>query len=117
MPRRFLRTTTCAAWLRSFSSAEFRRCAASTMQAASSASSRAKPSRRGLRARTLDEHRRSGAAYDRECPMSSAVAAARSRLPYLVLFGIVVAIAWGLYASGLAVDILRYRKDIVYLTK
>ena len=31
--------------------------------------------------------------------------------------GIAVAIAWGLYASGLAAEILRYRKDIVYLTK
>jgi osmoprotectant transport system permease protein len=46
-----------------------------------------------------------------------ATAAARSRLPYWVLLGIVLAIAWGLVASGLATDILQYRKDIVYLTK
>jgi osmoprotectant transport system permease protein len=49
--------------------------------------------------------------------MSSAVVATRSRMPYLVLAGIAVAIAAGLWASGLGVDILRYRKDIVYLTK
>jgi osmoprotectant transport system permease protein len=34
-----------------------------------------------------------------------------------VLLGIALAIAWGLYTSGLAEDILRYRKDIIYLTK
>src|SRR5215510_10592096 len=44
-------------------------------------------------------------------------AANRSLLPYWVLLGIAVAIAWTLYASGLGADILRYRKDIVYLTK
>jgi osmoprotectant transport system permease protein len=49
--------------------------------------------------------------------MSSAAGAMRSRLPYWVLLGIVVAIAWGLFASGLAEDVLHYRKDIVYLTK
>jgi osmoprotectant transport system permease protein len=49
--------------------------------------------------------------------MSTAVVATRSRMPYLVLAGIAVAIAAGLWASGLGVDILRYRKDIVYLTK
>ena len=42
---------------------------------------------------------------------------ARSRLPYVVLLVIAFAIAWALYASGLGADILRYRKDIVYLTK
>jgi osmoprotectant transport system permease protein len=49
--------------------------------------------------------------------MSAAVAETRSRLPYWVLLGIALAIAWGLYASGLGADMLRYRKDIVYLTK
>ena len=49
--------------------------------------------------------------------MSTAVVATRSRMPYLVLAGIALAIAAGLWASGLGVDILRYRKDIVYLTK
>lgn len=44
-------------------------------------------------------------------------AADRSRLPYVVLAGIALAIAWGLWQSGLATDILRYRKDVVYLVK
>ena len=41
----------------------------------------------------------------------------RSKMPYVVLGGIALAIVVGLYASGLAAEILRYRKDIVYLTK
>ncbi len=49
--------------------------------------------------------------------MSAAVVATRSRMPYVVLAGIALAIAAGLWASGLGADILRYRKDIVYLTK
>jgi len=49
--------------------------------------------------------------------MTAAAAAARSRLPYAVLLAIGIAIAWGLYYSGLGAEILRYRKDIVYLTK
>jgi osmoprotectant transport system permease protein len=49
--------------------------------------------------------------------VTSATVANRSLLPYWVLLGIALAIAWGLYVSGLADDILRYRKDIVYLTK
>jgi osmoprotectant transport system permease protein len=49
--------------------------------------------------------------------MTTVVHAARSPLPYWVLAGIVVAIGWGLVASGLGADILRYQKDIVYLTK
>ena len=49
--------------------------------------------------------------------MTNAVIASRSRMPYAVLAAIALAIAWGLYASGLATEILRYRKDIVYLTK
>ena len=49
--------------------------------------------------------------------MSTAAAGNRSQLPYWVLFGLALAIAWGLYASGLSDDILHYRKDIVYLTK
>jgi len=49
--------------------------------------------------------------------MRTAVLAVRSRLPYWVLVAIVLGVAWALIASGLADDILRYRKDIVYLTK
>jgi osmoprotectant transport system permease protein len=49
--------------------------------------------------------------------VTSAAAANRSQLPYWVLLAIALAIAWGLYASGLGDDILGYRKDIVYLTK
>ena len=49
--------------------------------------------------------------------MSTAALSSRSKVPYLVLAGIALAIAAGLYASGLATEILRYRKDIVYLTK
>ena len=40
-----------------------------------------------------------------------------SMLPYVVLAGIALAIVWVLAASGLWTDILRYRKDIIYLTK
>ena len=40
-----------------------------------------------------------------------------SLMPPLVLGAIALAIAWGLVASGLAADILRYRKDIVYLVR
>ena len=49
--------------------------------------------------------------------MSAATLAPRSKLPYVVLGGIALAIALGLYASGLAAEILRYKKDIVYLMK
>jgi osmoprotectant transport system permease protein len=41
----------------------------------------------------------------------------RSSLPYVVLAVIALAIAAGLYASGLAADVLRYRKDILYLLR
>jgi osmoprotectant transport system permease protein len=41
----------------------------------------------------------------------------RSLLPYIVLGGIALAIVWALVATGLWTDILKYRKDIVYLTK
>jgi len=47
----------------------------------------------------------------------STVIAPRSKMPYVVLAGIALAIAWGLYASGLGTEMLGYRKDIVYLTK
>ncbi|HTS23687.1 MAG TPA: ABC transporter permease [Casimicrobiaceae bacterium] len=47
----------------------------------------------------------------------SAAAALRPRLPYAVLAAIVLAITWALVASGLAAEILSYRKDIVYLTR
>ena len=49
--------------------------------------------------------------------MSATALAPRSKLPYVVLMGIGLAIAVGLWVSGLGADILRYRKDIVYLTK
>ena len=41
----------------------------------------------------------------------------RSAVPYVVLGIIALAVVWMLIASGLATDILRYRKDIVYLIK
>jgi osmoprotectant transport system permease protein len=41
----------------------------------------------------------------------------RSLLPYVVLVGIALAIVWALVATGLWTDILKYRKDVVYLTK
>jgi osmoprotectant transport system permease protein len=49
--------------------------------------------------------------------MSTTVAPQRSLMPYAVLGLIAVGIAWALVASGLWNDILRYRKDILYLTK
>jgi len=49
--------------------------------------------------------------------MSAVVVATRSKLPYLVLGAIAVAIACLLWATGLGADILRYRKDILYLTR
>src|SRR5205823_3103190 len=47
----------------------------------------------------------------------TATAPRRSTLPYIVLAAIGVSIVWGLYASGLATDMLRYKKDVVYLFK
>lgn len=41
----------------------------------------------------------------------------RSLLPYVVLGGIALAMVWALVATGLWTDILKYRKDILYLTK
>jgi len=41
----------------------------------------------------------------------------RSLVPYAVLGAIALLIGWLLVASGLWTDILRYRKDIVYLVK
>ena len=49
--------------------------------------------------------------------MTTAVAPGRSMLPYVVLGAIALAIAWGLYASGLAADMMRYKKDVLYLFK
>ena len=49
--------------------------------------------------------------------MSTAAAPHRSPVPLLVLGAIALALAWLLVATGLATDILRYRKDIVYLVK
>ena len=41
----------------------------------------------------------------------------RSPTPFLVLGAIVVALVWLLVASGMWADVLRYRKDFVYLTR
>ena len=41
----------------------------------------------------------------------------RSPLPYLLFAGAALALAWGLVASGLFADILRFQKDIWYLLK
>jgi len=49
--------------------------------------------------------------------MTASSVPARSRLPYWVLLAIALALTWGLYASGLAADILRYKKDIAYLIR
>jgi osmoprotectant transport system permease protein len=49
--------------------------------------------------------------------VSSATAPGRSILPYVVLGVIAAAIASGLYATGLAADMLRYKKDVSYLFK
>jgi len=49
--------------------------------------------------------------------MSAATASQRSVMPYAVLGLIALAIVWALIATGLWTDILRYRKDIVYLSK
>ena len=49
--------------------------------------------------------------------MSTFAVPRHSALPPLVLGAMAVAIGWALYASGLGADILRYKKDIVYLVK
>ena len=49
--------------------------------------------------------------------LSSSTVPQRSLLPYIVLGGLALAIVWGLVASGVWSDMLKYRKDIVYLTK
>jgi osmoprotectant transport system permease protein len=46
-----------------------------------------------------------------------ATAAPRSMMPLVVLGALALAIVWGLYASGLGTDMLRYKKDILYLIK
>ncbi len=48
---------------------------------------------------------------------SAADVESRSLVPYVVLGAIAATIAILMVASGLGADILRYRKDIVYLTK
>ena len=49
--------------------------------------------------------------------MPATALASRSKLPYIVLATIAVALALALWRSGLGSEILGYRKDIVYLTK
>ena len=41
----------------------------------------------------------------------------RSLMPYIVLGVIALAVLWALVATGTWSDILRYRKDILYLTR
>jgi osmoprotectant transport system permease protein len=41
----------------------------------------------------------------------------RSVAPYVALAAIALGVAWLLYASGLGADILRYRKDVLYLLR
>ena len=48
---------------------------------------------------------------------SSTTVPQRSLLPYVVLGSLALAIVWALVASGVWNDILKYRKDILYLTK
>ena len=49
--------------------------------------------------------------------MNAALAPRRSLLPYAVLAAIAVALLGALVASGLWTDILRYKKDVVYLIR
>ena len=49
--------------------------------------------------------------------LGSSTVPQRSLLPYIVLASLALAIVWGLVASGVWNDMLKYRKDIVYLTK
>jgi len=49
--------------------------------------------------------------------LGSSTVPQRSLVPYVVLGSLALAIVWGLVASGVWNDMLKYRKDIVYLTK
>lgn len=49
--------------------------------------------------------------------LGSSMVPQRSMLPYIVLGIIALAIVWGLVATGVWNDMLKYRKDIVYLLK
>jgi osmoprotectant transport system permease protein len=49
--------------------------------------------------------------------LGSSMVPQRSLLPYVVLGIIVLAIVWSLVATGVWNDMLKYRKDIVYLLK
>ena len=49
--------------------------------------------------------------------LGSSTVPQRSLLPYVVLGLIALALVWGLVATGVWNDILKYRKDVVYLTK
>lgn len=49
--------------------------------------------------------------------LSSSMVPQRSLMPYVILGMIALAIVWGLVASGVWNDMLKYRKDIIYLTK
>ncbi len=49
--------------------------------------------------------------------MNAALVPQRSLLPYVVLAAIASALLWALVASGLWADMLRYRKDVVYLIR
>jgi len=49
--------------------------------------------------------------------LGSSTVPQRSLVPYVVLGSLALAIVWGLVASGVWNDMLKYRKDIFYLTK
>lgn len=49
--------------------------------------------------------------------LGSSMVPQRSLLPYIVLGLIALAIVWGLVATGVWNDMLKYKKDIVYLLK
>jgi len=49
--------------------------------------------------------------------VSAATTSHRSLLPYAVLGAIALAILWLLVATGTWNDMLKFRKDIVYLTR
>ena len=101
------RTTICAASPRCSSSTISTCCAASARRARR----RTRDARRGRRSP------RGGRAMSVVPYQVTGVTPRRSAMPPLVLGAIALAIAWGLYASGLAADILRYQKDILYLVK
>src|ERR1700704_4371523 len=74
--------------------------------------------RRGRKGRRPD-HSCSGRCAPRGSDriMRTTVSASRSSMPLVVLGLLALAIGWGLYVSGLAAEILRYKSEILYLLK